>query len=345
MRRNGRCAPAWLGLVAAVAVAGLGGCKGQPNPIIINIDNTADTGPGVDFAPVYVMQEGETLDLVVTPSDPNATLMAAPLPANSTFADSVFSFNPDFGQSGVYSIDFTADFDAMLSIETIGIRVHNVIHIATPPTTSVDEGGSVMLGFASDDPPGTVVNYTASIGGVPIPGATFDPFAAELTFEPPFNHLDAYPNPTIITVSAAGTELDTGVARVSTADVAFDVVEKTSFALEVQAIFSGNCAFTGGCHAGASPAAGMNLEPGNAYGNLVMVAPAGPDCGSGIAPEDFRVSPGDVGESLLYAKVSGMQSCGARMPFECDVGGAIPCLSEAQIRKIEIWIADGALMN
>jgi hypothetical protein len=40
-------------------------------------------------------------------------------------------------------------------------------------------------------------------------------------------------------------------------------------------------------------------------------------------------------ESLLYQKVSGMQSCGRRMPLGME-------LDADSIARIEAWIADGA---
>jgi len=40
-----------------------------------------------------------------------------------------------------------------------------------------------------------------------------------------------------------------------------------SFSTQIQPIFTQNCAFSG-CHAGTSPAAGLNLEDGKAHGNL-----------------------------------------------------------------------------
>src|SRR5262249_16586475 len=148
----------------------------------------------------------------------------------------------------------------------------------TPARTPVAEGSSTMLTFASVDPPGTVVNYFSSLETDPIPGAEFDPISGTLTFSPPFDHLDSFPNPTVVTLRAQGTELDTAEKRVPTGNAVFDIDEVTSFSLEIQAIFRGTCAIAG-CHSGATPAASMNLSLGQSYANIVNVAPMGPECG------------------------------------------------------------------
>jgi mono/diheme cytochrome c family protein len=92
----------------------------------------------------------------------------------------------------------------------------------------------------------------------------------------------------------------------------------TGFAAAVQPIFSANCALSG-CHAGSSPAQGMNLSQGQAYANIVNVS------------------------SYLVHKIQGTQSnvggSGGQMPL-----GRNP-LSQAQIDTIRQWIADGAPNN
>ncbi len=108
----------------------------------------------------------------------------------------------------------------------------------------------------------------------------------------------------------------------------------SGFAAAVQPILTANCALSG-CHAGASPAQGMNLSSGQAYANIVSV----PSNESGL----LRVKPSEPDSSYLMHKIQGTQSTvggsGGRMPL----GRA--ALSQAQIDIIRQWIADGASNN
>jgi len=108
----------------------------------------------------------------------------------------------------------------------------------------------------------------------------------------------------------------------------------TGFAAAVQPILTANCALSG-CHAGASPAQGMNLSLGQAFANIVSV----PSNESGL----LRVKPSEPDSSYLVHKIQGTQGTvggsGGRMPL----GRA--ALSQAQIDVIRQWIADGAPNN
>jgi len=108
----------------------------------------------------------------------------------------------------------------------------------------------------------------------------------------------------------------------------------TGFAGAVQPILTANCALSG-CHAGASPAQGMNLSSGQAYANIVGV----PSIESSL----LRVKPSEPDSSYLVHKIQGTQGSvggsGGRMPL----GGA--ALSQTQIDAIRQWITDGAQNN
>ncbi len=107
-----------------------------------------------------------------------------------------------------------------------------------------------------------------------------------------------------------------------------------SFSGSVQPIFTQRCAFSG-CHAGASPGGDMNLEQGQAYGNIVDVISS--------VPSLKRVLPGFPDSSFLVHKIQGTQASvggsGLRMPItNC-------CLSQDQIDLIRSWITTGARNN
>ena len=107
-----------------------------------------------------------------------------------------------------------------------------------------------------------------------------------------------------------------------------------SFSGEIQPIFTQRCALSR-CHVGVSPAGDMNLEQGQAYGNIVDVISS--------VPSLKRVLPGFPDSSFLVHKIQGTQASvggsGLRMPLtNC-------CLSQDQIDLIRSWITMGARNN
>ncbi len=94
-------------------------------------------------------------------------------------------------------------------------------------------------------------------------------------------------------------------------------------------VFDVSCAVSG-CHAGANPAASLNLTAGNSYAQLV-------DVNSLLSPPLKRVDEGDSDESVLVLILEGTVS--PRMPL-----GGTP-LSQATIDSIAKWIDNGALNN
>lgn len=94
-------------------------------------------------------------------------------------------------------------------------------------------------------------------------------------------------------------------------------------------VFTPTCAVAG-CHAASTGEAGLVLEAGRSYGELVGRA------STQNAALD-RVQPGDPERSYLIRKLRGDSSItGERMPF----GG--PPLTAAQIDGIAAWIRSGA---
>ncbi len=103
----------------------------------------------------------------------------------------------------------------------------------------------------------------------------------------------------------------------------------TTFATIQQEILTPTCAL-GGCHDAASAQAGLVLEAGRAYDELVAV----PSTEIFLRP---RVDPGDPDGSYLVQKIRGSsQIAGGRMPL----GG--PFLSEDRIAGVVEWIENGA---
>jgi len=108
-----------------------------------------------------------------------------------------------------------------------------------------------------------------------------------------------------------------------------------SFSAHIQPIFTGNCAFAAGCHAGPTPQQGMNLSDGQAYANIVNVF-------SNQVPRLRRIEPNNPDSSYMVLKLQGnagsVGGLGTRMPL----GGQ---LTQAQIDTIRTWVAGGARNN
>jgi CHRD domain/Bacterial Ig domain len=95
-------------------------------------------------------------------------------------------------------------------------------------------------------------------------------------------------------------------------------------------VLNSSCALSG-CHAGATPAAGLNMEAANAYANLVGAA-------SVEQPTLRRIAPGEAPNSYLARKIEGTPGItGNRMPL-----GRAP-LPQYVIDGIKAWINAGAL--
>ncbi len=320
-----------LGLMFSVT-----GCK-QTAPVV-NI-TTGPNGGQVTFDSVYDINEGSALDLVVDTGESGSKITTSALPPNAMLSDGIFTFTPDYTQAGLYSITFTITTGTVVTVKTIGVRVLNVIHVATPPVTVATEGSPApTLTFESVDPPGTVVIYSADVSNAP--GAAFDPVSRTLTFTPSYTFLDGASSSQVpIIITAQGQELDTGKMTTSTAQVTYQVNEASSFALEIYPLFapipgiaptggtvptSGsftsphNCANTS-CHGGATPIEAMDLsstvdnvynvlkQPVSPPGSLDDTSSPGTACSALLAIDSAwqKVAPGDLNHSLLYWKILG----------------------------------------
>jgi CHRD domain/Bacterial Ig domain len=95
-------------------------------------------------------------------------------------------------------------------------------------------------------------------------------------------------------------------------------------------VFNASCSFSG-CHAGATPPVGLNLDAANSHTRLVNV-------NSGEVPALLRVAPGDAPASYLIRKLEGTPGIlFNRMPL-----GRAP-LAQNLIDGIKAWINAGAL--
>ncbi|HFE39116.1 MAG TPA: hypothetical protein ENK06_11970 [Gammaproteobacteria bacterium] len=93
-------------------------------------------------------------------------------------------------------------------------------------------------------------------------------------------------------------------------------------------LFSKTCARVG-CHTGTSPTAGLNLDAGQSYANLVDKLNA--------AGTKLLVNTGDSSKSYLIDKLEGASNIsGERMPLNESA------ISQSNIDVIKAWIDNGA---
>ena len=105
------------------------------------------------------------------------------------------------------------------------------------------------------------------------------------------------------------------------------VKEDPSFNTDIQGIFDSEGCTNGACH-GVGASAGLNLERGLAYANLVGVT---------ATQEGFeRVTPEKANESYLIIKLEGRQQVGARMPPSGSP------LDQINMGNLKNWINKGA---
>jgi hypothetical protein len=109
-----------------------------------------------------------------------------------------------------------------------------------------------------------------------------------------------------------------------------EVKEDPSFNTDIQGIFDSEGCVNGACH-GVGASAGLNLERGLAYANLVGVA---------ATQEGYeRVTPEKANESYLIIKLEGRQQVGSRMPPSGNP------LDQIHMGNLRNWINKGAKNN
>lgn len=105
--------------------------------------------------------------------------------------------------------------------------------------------------------------------------------------------------------------------------------QPVSFEADIQPIWNNYCVF---CHMTGAEGAGLNLEPGLAYADLVGV----PSVQSSLK----RVEPGDPARSYLVHKLEGTHlevgGQGAPMPLRAAR------LGDEELQLIRRWIEEGA---
>jgi hypothetical protein len=225
------------------------------------------------------------------------------------------------------------------------IDSNRVEQSATTPALS-DTTPPTFAGIASATPSGNSITltWTAATDIVTAPSQI-----VYLIYQASSPGGESYASPTFTTTPGATqyvvSGLNTGMtyyfvvrAQDQAGNINMNTVEKSatplapSLATQVQPIFTKSC-IGGGCHAGLSPAQGLDLSLGKSYTNLVNVA-------STECTTTKRVLPSTPSMSYLMFKLQGSGPCftGTRMPKGAP-------LAAADINTISAWIAAGAPNN
>jgi len=128
------------------------------------------------------------------------------------------------------------------------------------------------------------------------------------------------------------TSVDTSMPDMPPPDKSLVDTVSIRFSQQVQPLFTAKCA-TSSCHAGTSPAKGLNLESGKAYNALV-----------GATSKQCSTMPlvtgGDIYKSYILQKLSGNGTCftGQQMPPPGP-------LTSANFKIISDWVKEGAHNN
>jgi PKD repeat protein len=148
--------------------------------------------------------EGANLNFNVTATDPDATypvLTALNVPSNATFVDhgngtATFNFNPNYIQSGVYTVTFIASDGTLADSEAVVITVTEAGNqrpiLASIGPRSVTEGAALNFTVTATDPDSTVATLFAS--GIPT-NATFSDNgdgSGAFSFNPIFTQAGTY---------------------------------------------------------------------------------------------------------------------------------------------------------
>ncbi len=193
----------------------------------------AITVNNVNLAPVLAaigpqsVDEGQTLNLPVSATDPDATiptLTAENLPLNATFTDNTngtgaFVFNPDFSQAGVYNVRFIASDGALADTEIVAITVNQVNLapvLAGIGPQSVNENANLNFGVSATDADGTIAALTAE--NLPLNAAFTDNAngTGAFVFNPDFTQAGTY---NVRFIASDGSLADTEIVAITVSDV------------------------------------------------------------------------------------------------------------------------------
>jgi len=192
----------------------------------ITVNDAGNQRPVLATIGARNVNEGVNLTFGVNATEPDGDtliLSAVNLPAHASFTDNfdgsgVFSFDPDFTQSGLINVTFIASDGFLADSEVVPITVNNVDR---PPVLSpigpkvVTEGQGLAFPVLASDPDGTVPTLTAQ----PLPSnATFNDNAngtGTFSFNPNFTQSGPY---SVLFIASDGTAADSELVAITVND-------------------------------------------------------------------------------------------------------------------------------
>jgi len=129
----------------------------------ITVDESGNQRPVIDPILPQSVDEGQHLEFTISATDPEGSipsLSALNTPNNSSFANygdgtGLFTFNPDYFQSGIYTVHFVAYDGQLADTELVAITVNDVgfSPILDPiGAQTVTEGGTMVIIVTASDP-------------------------------------------------------------------------------------------------------------------------------------------------------------------------------------------------
>ena len=171
--------------------------------VVITVLNT-NRAPILDPIGPRAVTEGGTITFGSTASDADGTtptLTTSTLPANATFIDNlngsgIFTFTPDFTQSGIYPITFYAGDGTVVDSEVVTITVADAGNqrpvIDSIPDHIASEGANLNFQVTATDPDNTIPALSAV--NLPVNATFVDNLngSGAFSFTPDFSQAGAY---------------------------------------------------------------------------------------------------------------------------------------------------------
>ena len=235
----------------------------------------------------------------------------------------VTALTPVPGSDGAAPTSIVATFDRELDVSTVNVNTF-LLEGSGSDDTFGDGNEVAVTAAAITTPAASPLSATFDLTGVAMLDDTYRvrllSSGASVILDIDANALDGEFGGTF--PSGDGTE---GGDFEATFTVTTPPTGATLAAIQAS-VFTPTCAVAG-CHFGATPAGGMNLEDGQTLGNVVNVPSVG-------MPTMDRVEPGDPDNSFLILRIEG--TVAPQMPL---IGAP---LDQAVINDIRQWISDGA---
>ena len=183
----------------------------------------ANQPPFLDTIGPQTVTEADTLEFVVTASDPDGpmlSLLVDTLPENAEFVDSgngvgVFTFMPDYMQSGLVKVKFTAS-DGMLSdYEHVFIQIYDNPQppvIVVPADTSLTEGEQITFDVTATDPDLTTPELLLDNPAINASFTDNEDGSGTFTFAPAYVQAGVYD---FLFIATDGVMADSGVVTVT----------------------------------------------------------------------------------------------------------------------------------